>query len=101
PTRLDVAWRSDSDYIISDVPTLNGGVPIDTVCMGYVTFPLALGPRGLTGGSFWHELSKVWQLACETALGSRPTGPTSSLVPGPMRHGGNVRTRERRLLVIR
>src|SRR5260221_12920496 len=33
PTRLEVAWRGCSDYIINDVPTLNGGGPICKVCM--------------------------------------------------------------------
>src|SRR2546426_8815776 len=50
-----------SDYIINDVSTMNGGVPIDRVCVGYVTFPPAAGASGLTGGSFWHKLIEVWQ----------------------------------------
>src|SRR5256885_9855518 len=81
PTRLHVAQPSDSDYIINAVSTMNGGVQIDRVCMGYVTFPPAAGASGLTGGSFWHKLIEVWQPACEKALYSRPRRPSSNLPP--------------------
>src|SRR2546429_5154834 len=81
PTRLDVAQRCDSDYIMSDVPTLNGGVAIDRMCIGYVTFPPAAGASGLTGGGFWPKVSRGWQLACEKAPYSRPRRPSPNLLP--------------------